>query len=332
MISRTDSVGDMVLAMPVAAVLKKNFPDIKIGMMGRLYTKPVIDACKYIDAFINVDDFMKGAVSINGKPVECIVPLLDEKAEAKQAKKLKVPIRVGIANRWYHWVNCNVLVALSRSRSSLHEAQLNLKMLKPFGIKHEYSLKEIGELYGMENFKLLPDKFYSLIDPDKFNVILHPKSRGNGREWPLDNFVKLIETLDPSKYKIFISGVESERVQLDYILSKTTGQNNVTNISGQMNLDEFIIFIKTCDALVASGTGPVHVSAALGKDTIGLYPPIHPKHAGRWGPIGPKAEAVFVKKDCSDCKNDKENCHCMSEIYPSLIQALLDKMESQNKG
>ncbi len=34
-ISRTDSIGDVVLTLPVAAVLKKYFPEIKIGFMGK---------------------------------------------------------------------------------------------------------------------------------------------------------------------------------------------------------------------------------------------------------------------------------------------------------
>ena len=59
LISRIDSIGDVVLALPVAGELKKNFPGIKIGLVGALYTKPVIEACEHIDTFIDVSDFIE---------------------------------------------------------------------------------------------------------------------------------------------------------------------------------------------------------------------------------------------------------------------------------
>ena len=42
-ISRTDSIGDVVLTLPVCVWLKKKFPDIKIIFFGSTYTKPVIE-------------------------------------------------------------------------------------------------------------------------------------------------------------------------------------------------------------------------------------------------------------------------------------------------
>lgn len=41
--------------------------------------------------------------------------------------------------------------------------------------------------------------------------------------------------------------------------------------------------------MVASGTGPLHLAAALGINAIGLFPTIRPIHPGRWQPIGMKA-------------------------------------------
>ncbi len=67
LISRTDSIGDTVLTLPVAGALKKYFPDMKIGYLGNAYTRPVIEACKWIDDFIDVQDFMDRTVNICGQ-------------------------------------------------------------------------------------------------------------------------------------------------------------------------------------------------------------------------------------------------------------------------
>ncbi|HKG68963.1 MAG TPA: glycosyltransferase family 9 protein [Segetibacter sp.] len=327
-ISRTDSIGDVVLTLPVATVLKESLPGIKIGFMGKSYTRPVIEACKSVDTFINVNDFINGTVTILGEEPEAILHVLPIPAIAIRAKKLKIPIRIGTTNRIYHWILCNKLVKLSRKKSTLHEAQLNLKLLKPLGITRNFSLAEVGNSFALENIQALPEKFTSLIQKDKYNLILHPKSQGNGREWGLHNFIQLIKVLDTEKFKIFISGVEKERELLKPIL--TEAGEKVTDITGLMDLNQFISFIAACDGLIASGTGPLHIAAALGKDAFGIYPPIKPIHPGRWAPLGPKAKIFVLNKKCNDCKGDKIACHCITEVNPIWLKDALDKVAGTN--
>lgn len=322
-ISRTDSIGDVVLTLPVAAVLKETFPGIKIGFLGKCYTRPVIEACKNIDEFIDINDFLKKTATVSGEKPDAIVHVLPNAAVAMRAKKLRIRWRVGTTNRIYHWLTCNELIKLSRKNSLLHEAQLNLKLLEPFGITRNFTLKEIGFLFGLENLQPLPAKFVSLIDNDKYNLILHPKSQGNGREWGLENFTRLIKLLDNKKYKIFISGVEKERPLLKPIFDEVS--EKVIDITGLMNLNEFISFIAACDGLVASGTGPIHLAGALGIDAFGIYPPIKPIHPGRWAPLGPKAQYFVLDKSCVDCKANKAPCHCITEVDPIWLKVAIEK-------
>lgn len=322
-ISRTDSIGDVVLTLPVAAVLKAHFPGIKIGFIGKSYTRAVIEACKNIDEFIDEEDFMTKHVTVLGQKPEAILHVLPKPSIAFQAKKLRIPWRIGTTNRIYHWLTCNKLVRLSRKKSILHEAQLNIKLLEPFGITENFSLVRIGSLFGLEKIQPLPLAFSKLIDRDKYNLILHPKSQGNGREWGLKNFISLIGLLDQKKYKIFISGVQRERELLTPIFDEVG--NKVTDITGLMNLNEFISFISACDGLIASGTGPIHLAGALGIDAFGIYPPIKPIHPGRWAPLGPKAQAFVLDKFCDDCKGNKAACHCITEVKSVWLANALDK-------
>lgn len=326
-ISRTDSIGDVVLTLPVATVLKEYFPEMKIGFMGKVYTQPVIEACKNVDEFIDVNDFMNGSVKVMGEKPEAILHVLPGPAIAFQAKKLKIPLRIGTTNRIYHWITCNKLVKLSRKNSSLHEAQLNLKLLEPFGITRNFSLAEVGASFALENIQTLPAKFAFLVEKDKYNLILHPKSQGNGSEWGLENFIELIKLLDTEKYKIFISGVKKEQELLQPIFDKAG--EKVTDITGLMNLNEFMSFIAACDGLIASGTGPIHLAAALGKDAFGIYPPIKPIHPGRWAPLGPKAQVFVLNRVCSDCRGDKRQCHCIHEVKAIWLKDTLNESAIQ---
>src|SRR4030095_7735377 len=143
----------------------------------------------------------------------------------------------------------------------------------------------------------------------KYNLILHPKSRGSAREWGLKNFISLIRQLDPDRYKIFISGTAAEKPLVQPLLDEIP--HLVTDITGIMELSQFISFIEACDGLIACSTGPLHLAAALGKDALGIYAPVRPIHAGRWGPVGKNSEVFVLNKVCNDCSKNKNPCHCV---------------------
>lgn len=324
LISRTDSIGDVVLTLPVAAVLKKHFPDATIGFMGKSYTRPVIEACRFVDEYIDVEDFMNREVLLDGKPIEAIVHVFPVSEIARRAKSMGIPLRIGTTNRIYHLPTCNKLVRLSRKNSKLHEAQLNLALLKSFGIDTNYSLKQIEAMFGLDQLEPLNPELYSLIDKNLYNLILHPKSQGSGREWPLTNYIQLIRRLDPARFKIFISGTQKEQEALQPLFEEVG--NHVVDITGKMNLAQFLSFLHHCDGLVASGTGPIHLAAVLGKDALGMYPPIRPVHPGRWQPIGAKAKVFVLDKDCRDCKKNPKACHCISELEPLWVKSYLEEI------
>ncbi len=240
--------------------------------MGKAYTRAIIEACIYVDEFIDVEDFLHKNVSICREKPVAIVHVFPVSSIARRAKQLKIPLRIGTTNRIYHWLTCNRLVKVSRKKSHLHEAQLNLKLLEVFNIKVDFSPEEIGHFFGLKKLQALKPRLASLIQHGKYNLILHPKSQGNGREWPMENFIQLIRLLDKEKYEVFISGTQKEQRALQPLFEAVG--NMVTDVTGKMSLEQFISFINQCDGLVASGTGPIHIAAALGKDAFGIYPPI----------------------------------------------------------
>lgn len=323
LISRTDSIGDVVLTLPLAYILKQNYPNAVIGFLGKKYTQPVIETCTYVDQFIDLDDFMQNEVTIKGQKIDCIIHVLPKSAIAKRAKSLKIPIRIGTKNRLYHWWTCNKLIKLSRKNSDLHESQLNIQLLSSLVKKVDYSLSEIGQMPIMTRIQNLDSNFSHLLASDKKNIILHPKSQGSAREWPLQEYIQLIQNLDPTKFKIFISGTEKERAQLD-TLFEAVG-NLVTDICGKMPLGQFIAFIQKADTLVACSTGPLHIAASVGTHAIGIYIPIRPVHPGRWQPIGKNIDIV-----CADLLPEKSNLetdanYYLYEIENKTVQLLVEK-------
>lgn len=322
-ISRTDSIGDVILTLPVAGFLKKLLQGCEIIFLGKTYTKDIVTSCKNIDRFIDWDILRKKDKysSINylqNLHADAIIHVFPVKEIATLAKDAQIPVRIGSTGRIYHYFNCNRLVALSRRRSVLHEAQLNLKLLKPFGAKESYSLSEITENYGFSADIPLKTEFRQLLQNDKFNLVIHPKSKGSSREWGMQNFSKLISLLPESKFRIFITGTKEEGnlVKQDLV----DPFPNIIDLTGMLSLKELMGFINEADGLVAGSTGPLHIASALGKNTLGLYPPIKPMHPGRWAPIGEKADYLVLERNCSKCRK-ANTCECLMGISPESVKS-----------
>lgn len=324
-LSRTDSIGDVVLTLPMAGLLKKYFPACRVLFLGRTYTSEVILLSKYVDEFINYDSILKLSKKqqidfLKKQNADVIVHVYPKSEIAWLAKRAGIPSRAGTTNRLYHWFTCNKLVKLSRKNSTLHEAQLNFKLLKFLKIDTDIKLNEAHDYYGFTNITPLEATFDRLIDRNKYNLILHPKSKGSAKEWGLDNFSALIKLLAPEKYNIFISGTDEDAKQMQDFLHE---HPTVTNLAGKLSLKQFIAFIAKCDSLVAASTGPLHVAAALNKKAIGLFSPKRPIHPGRWMPLGKNASYLTYNENCKKCAA-AQDCDCISHITPSQIVDLLE--------
>ncbi len=327
-ISRTDNLGDVILTLPMAGYLKSIMPELKITFIGKRYTLPIISSCSFVDNALDREEVLKDPHLLAMERADTIIFVFPDKELAKVAKQVQIKRRVSTAHRWYNWLYCNHLVDFSRLRSNLHESQLNFKLLKPFKLDWDISTNELIPHYGLQYSEF---DFSSLINKEKFNLIIHPKSKGHGREWGLENYFQLIKRLPPEEYSVYITGLKEEEDSIRRELPQLFEVKGVINLMGKFNLLEMQSFIGQADGLVASGTGVLHLASALGKYTVGLFPPIKPIHPGRWGPIGQNAFYLVRDIDCNQCKGGGA-CECMKSIAVEQVKQRLDKFYTRKFG
>jgi ADP-heptose:LPS heptosyltransferase len=332
LVSRTDAIGDVVLTLPLVALLRRQYPAAEICFLGSHYTKDIVDACENIDAFldwtaISSMDAKSRIAEIGRQRFDVVLHVFPQKQIAAACKRARVPLRIGTASRLFHWWTCNVRPSLHRSRSNRHEAQLNIDLALQAGLLDSHStsraaseVSQLWKLYGLSPRELdlrklaLPQTL-----PGK-KVILHVGSRSSARNWPTEHFVELAKKVAGSCGVVFLTGTQSEGDQFRdrFLLLKNP---RIIDLTGTMSLKELFSFIATCDALVACSTGPLHLAAAAGVRAVGVYPPMRPLHPQRWAPIG--KNAVYLcragKSDCRDCESDASDCRCMREIAPDSV-------------
>jgi ADP-heptose:LPS heptosyltransferase len=89
-------------------------------------------------------------------------------------------------------------------------------------------------------------------------------------------------------------GNESDRVP----------EGRLLDVSGGLSLGELCALFSRADLVVSNDSGPMHVAAALGAPTLGLFGPETPR---RYGPLGARALALWDAPPCGPCINVHDN-------------------------
>lgn len=323
-ISRTDSIGDVILTLPICGILKSKFPNCSITFLGKSYTKDIIECSIFVDHFLNWDDLSKlnsneSIGTIKALNIDSIIHVFPNKEIGKMFKKAGVKNRIGTSHRFHHFLTCNFRPNFTRKKSDLHEAQLNVKLLSPFGIDTTYQLDELSRYAGFDRFPAFPVDKVPNWNTNITNVVLHPKSQGSAVEWGMNNYVELITSNETnSTIHFYITGTEKEAAEIRPYLPSTS---NFTDLTGNLTLKELVGFIAKNNILIACSTGPLHIAGISNIKAIGLFSPRKPIHPGRWKPLGMKSKTIVFDKTCTDCQNGKE-CNCIQKINATRINQI----------
>ena len=315
LIVRTDRIGDLVLTVPLAGLLKKHFPESKVTFLIASYTAPIIQNHPFIDEYIIFENNKDILHEITAKNFDTAILVHPTFTLAKLLFKSKIPVRISTGFRWYSFLFTNKIFE-HRKYGTKHELEHNVDLLKPLGINEKINTENVA-------FNIQPNpkaiqkvtntlNLYNYSNSRK-TIIIHPGSRGSAIDLPENRFKELISNLAQQlNYNIILTGSKSE-IKL---CERLANGNNVINLSGKLSLEELIALISIGDLFIANSTGPLHIAAALGKFVVGFYPPVPALSATRWGPYTNNKVLFIPDVPCSNSctKNECLKLNCMSLI------------------
>lgn len=336
LVVRTDRIGDVILSLPLAELIKKHFPKCKVTYLLREYTECLAHNHPFIDSIL----LLKEA---NGNPLifenvkmlrkcnfDSSVIVYPTFHTALITFLSGIKNRIGTGYRSYSFL-FNHKIYEHRKHAEKHELEYNVNLLKAFGISEAVSKDKLE--FHLNISQVSKNKIENLLDgnniePSKPIIIIHPGSGGSSIDLPINSFIKLVEMiLEKLDANIIITGMNSEKE----ICNQITLNNNIKNLAGLLSLSELIALIDKSAIFISNSTGPIHIAAALKKNTIGFYPKILSSSSKRWGPYSNKAQVFVPTIDCKNCTREQcERLNCMSSIKMDEVFSEVKKLLNFN--
>ncbi|WP_192456605.1 ADP-heptose--LPS heptosyltransferase RfaF [Musicola keenii] len=155
---------------------------------------------------------------------------------------------------------------------------------------------------------------------------------GPAKRWPHYHYGALAQRLIKQGYQVILFGSANDRQAGEDIrqtLDESTREYCI-NLSGQTSLDQAVVLLAACQAVVSNDSGLMHVAAALGRPLVALYGPSSPDFTP---PLSHQARVIRLITGYHRVrKGDAEQGYHQSliDIQPSqVLAALADYLPGQ---
>ena len=318
----------MLLATPIFSNLRRAYPNATLHALTGAWGRVVLDGHPDVDAVIEYNS-----------PAFCRTkqPTLF-KTLFKRYRELrfqKYDLMIELRGDW--WTTGFALLRLTPRRLSraalqianklgftrftgLHETTRNLDVLQQAGIPipvktATFEVTTDEKKWGAELLAMYQ------VDMERLLIAIHPGSPITLKRWLPERFAELADWLIARKRaQVLFVGVADELPIITEIQTRMRGES--ISIAGKTNLTQLASILHAADVFIGNDSGPMHLAAAVGTRTLGLYGPGDPT---RFGPAGEKCQTIRRKADCpcSGVTCQFGEAGCMSKIQVTdVIQSL----------
>jgi ADP-heptose:LPS heptosyltransferase len=315
LVIRSDNIGDLVLTTPVFTALRRHFPEARIEALVNSYNAPVLEGHPDID-FLHFYTKAKHSESRWGS-------LSEWSGRMRQMMRLR-------AERFDH-----VLVPapgfhprqlrFARWLRPAHIAAFALEGTAPRGVDHPVAYRgPEGRHHVEDTFRILtalgidgappPPRIAFVSGPARAGTPLigvHVSARRPRNRWPEAKFVELMRVLHErrgARFRLFWSpGREDDPRHPgdDEKARRIVDQAGAVPLEPMetRELRPLIEGLASCDALVCSDGGAMHVAAALGKPIVCFF---GDSAASYWHPWGVRYRLLQpASRDAADITVDE---------------------------
>ena len=181
-------------------------------------------------------------------------------------------------------------------------------------------LESIGQFEWLAKRPWLNERLVEQgFEPGHRWVILCPGARWSSKQWPVEYFEQLMTELADGSVRFAVMGSGAEKS----LGQRLAGREGCLDLTGKTTLPELTEWLRASSVVVTNDSGPMHVAAAVGTPVIALF---GPTSASKTGPYDARGTVLTAdSSECSACARGlsyrAEGHDCMRSIAPAQVAA-----------
>lgn len=294
-------IGDMVCTTPMFVAIKKHYPKCKITVIGNQINEELIDSHPNVDRYVINKNFFETIKIIRLHNIDfgCLTGP-DMKSLAllylSGIKIISAPHVTGVFCPYQTktYLLLKKLVMSTNHLAGHHVPLQYLNLLQPIGIN------------ALETKKSLS---FSNIDKQKATLFIKQNnieqkdciigislSVGHKiRQWPINNFVKLINYIAKKEnIKIIIFGNKEDKILAKTLKQSIKISENIIDSSGELDLKTLKAVFSKLDMFISAETGLTFIAEAFDIPLIDIVGPVDDRENS---PRGPNFLIVKTQRD-----------------------------------
>lgn len=302
------AIGDTLMTTPLVKQLRKNYPKAQIDYLIGKYSAPILKNNKNIDNIIKFDEniFIKKQFknwlalikSIKNRKYNLIFVLDKHWSFNLTAKLSGIKRRVGFNryNKEGYFLTDKVYYGKIK-----HDIFCYLDLAKKVGLNVNYHDFKMDVFLNKEDLNFA-NRFWK--ENKLFNKKVIGICPGGGNNpgqilqekiLPIKHYIKLIEHL---KKPVLLLGGPDDKIKEEQIMQQCP---YVISTIGKYSLQQSIALMQKCSKVVCNDSGPMHMAAAVNKNIISIFGPVHPK---RKAPLWKESKYIWKAQKIYNAKRE----------------------------
>lgn len=327
LIIKPRGIGDLILSTIVLKNLKAEFSECEIHYLTESFAAPILKHNPYITKIFEFKksffENLKLIIQLRKEQYDIIFDFYSNPRTAQFTFLTKAKIKAGYDKRGRRYAYD---IKVNLTDPNLHSALAHLEFLKLLNIRTDY--KELVYQITDEE-KKFADEFFRTTNISKNCIGIIPGGGWSSKRCEPEKFAEictLVHELFGSQFLI-IYGNEDKNDALK--IYKLTSEFSL--LAPETSIRQMVALISKCRSVIANDSGPMHLSAAIGIPTIGIFGPTNPYAHGPFGENG-----YWVRNESLDCiqcnlRECNRNHECMIELNPQLVIEKLEIIFSKGK-
>ncbi len=284
---RHDRLGDLVLTLPAVDALRHAYPVASLGLMVRPDLAPLARQVPGVDQVLVAHaDRRRLREEIAAFGADLIVCISRGAGISRVAARAHVRHRVGTGYRMFSPLFTRT-VSERRRAGGRHELEYALSFAHRCGAPGGAATFPLAVPRATEESIAAWLAARGVRRPF---VVLHPGSGGSCPRWPVRHFIELAAALvAQGRTVVFTIGPEDGWCT-EVLNSSRSLVRDLPRYDG--GLERLPALLRAAGLVVSNSTGPLHLAAALGTPTLGIYAPWDSCGVTRWGPYAANGWAI----------------------------------------